>query len=72
VTGDEFIRRVRRLGRQRGVPVALDSARGKGDHRRLGYGDRHTFVGDRGELKKGTLHKMLRDLGLTLGDLTGA
>jgi hypothetical protein len=48
------------------------TARGKGDHRRLGYADRHTFVGDRGELKKGTRHKMLRDLGLTLGDLTGA
>src|SRR4051794_41795104 len=67
VTGDEFIRRVRRLGRQRGVPVALDSARGKGDHRRLGYGGPHTFVGARGGLKKETPPKMLRHLGPTPG-----
>jgi mRNA interferase HicA len=69
VTGDEFIRRVRRLGRRRGVPVHFDPDRGKGDHGRLRYGDRITYVGGRGELKKGTLHGMLKALGLTLDDL---
>jgi mRNA interferase HicA len=69
VTGDEFIRRVRRLGRRRGVAVDFDPDRGKGDHGRLRYGDRLTYVGGRGEIKKGTLHGMLKALDLTLDDL---
>ena len=68
MTGDEFIRRIRRLGRRRGVPVHFDLDRGKGDHGRLRNGDRITYVGGRGELKKGTLHGTLKALGLTLDD----
>jgi mRNA interferase HicA len=69
VTGAEFIRRVRRIGRKRGVPVRFVATRGKGDHGTLYYGERRTIVAGRGELKTGTLHGMLRDLGLTLDDL---
>jgi hypothetical protein len=69
MTGAEFIRIVRRLGRKRGLPVRFDPKRGKGDHGTLHFGDRRTIVGGQGELKKGTLHAMLRDLGLTLDDL---
>lgn len=69
MTGDELIRKVRKLGRKTGVKVRIDASRGKGDHRTLTYGDRFTIVGDRGELKSGTLHAMLKQLGITLDDL---
>lgn len=69
MTGNEFIRKIRRLGRKSGVPVSFDGGDGKGDHGKLWYGDRFTTVGDRGELRKGTLMAMLKQLGLTMEDL---
>jgi mRNA interferase HicA len=69
MTGEEFIRKVRKLARRTGKPCTLTSTRGKGDHRTLSYGDAYTIVGDRGELKTGTLHAMLKQLGVTLDDL---
>ena len=70
MNGARFIRRVRRLGRKRGVPVEVDASRGKGSHVTLLYGRRFTTVpGHRGDLPKGTLAAMLKQLGLTLGDL---
>lgn len=70
MTGKEFIRRVRRLGRRRDVRVVFVSERGKGSHGTLYYGDRLTIVPDpKDELKTGTLHAMLTQLGLRLDDL---
>jgi mRNA interferase HicA len=70
--GAEFIRKVRRRGGQLGTPVKIVATRGKGDHVTLYYGDRFTIVGDqRKELKTGTMHAMLRQIGLTLKDLEG-
>jgi len=72
VTGAEFIRKVRKLGRRRGVPVNFIVERGKGSHGTLYFGDRITVVKHRSsELKPGLLHAMLRQLGLTLDDLHG-
>jgi mRNA interferase HicA len=69
--GNEFIRKVRKLGRQRGVRVAYVAERGKGSHGTLYYGDNLTVVRNpKDELKTGTLHAMLAQLGLTLTDLT--
>lgn len=67
--GAEFIRAVKKLGRKRGVPVTIKTERGKGDHVTLYYGSAFTIVGDRGELKTGTLHGMLKHLGLKIDDL---
>ena len=47
VNGREFIRRVRRLGRKEGLPVAWVPAHGKGSHGRPYLGDRFTAVKDR-------------------------
>jgi mRNA interferase HicA len=70
MTGNEFIRKVRRLGRKRGVKVTFVTERGKGSHGTLYYGDKRTIVrNSRDELKTGTLHAMLSQLGLTLADL---
>ncbi len=71
MTGKEFIRRVRRLARTRGVEFRFDKSRGKGSHGTLWFAGRHTIVKDRAsEIGPGLLNKMLRDLGLTPGDLS--
>lgn len=68
--GAEFVRKVRRLGHTRGVEVRFVAKRGKGSHGTLYYGSARTIVQDfKKELPTGTLHAMLGQLGLTLGDL---
>ena len=72
MTGDEFVRRVRRLGRERGVAARFESRKGKGSHGRLHYGDRFTTVKDRRkEIGEGLLAAMIRQLGLSREDLQG-
>jgi mRNA interferase HicA len=69
--GTGFIRKVRKLGRQRGVRVAFVPERGKGSHGTLYYGDKLTIARNpKDERKTGTLHAMLAQLGLTLTELT--
>jgi mRNA interferase HicA len=70
VTENEFIRKIRSLGRKRGVKVAFVPERGKGSHGTLYYGEKLTIVRNpKDELKTGTLHTMLTQLGLTLREL---
>ncbi len=70
VTGAEFIRRVRKAGKRKGVPVEFVSERGKGSHGTLYFGERRTTVKDRKkELGPGLLHDMLAQLGLSADDL---
>ncbi len=71
MNGAEFIRRIRKLGRKTGVSVRFEPRSGKGSHGRLYYGDRYTTVKDRRkEIKKGLLHAMLDQIGLTLEDIS--
>lgn len=66
----QFLASIRRLGRKRGIPVILDKGRGKGSHSMLFFGDRMTtLAARRGDIGKGLLKKMLRDLGITRDDL---
>ena len=70
MNGHELERRLRRLGKSRGVVVSFDREHGKGSHGRLWYGDRFTTMKDRGkELGPGLLVAMLHQLGLTKKDL---
>ena len=70
MTGDEFVRRVRRLGRERGIVVRFETRPGKGSHGRLYYGERFATVKDRRkELGAGLRAAMLRQLGLSREDL---
>lgn len=70
MTGHEFEKRIRRLGRQRGMLVSFDRSHGKGSHGRLYYGDRFTTLKDRKkEIGPGLLKAMLDQLGLTRADL---
>jgi mRNA interferase HicA len=69
--GNEFIRKIRKLGRRRATNVMFVHERGKGSHGTLYYGERFTIVRNpKDELKTGTLHAMLTQLGLTLADLS--
>lgn len=70
VKAAEFARKVERLGRARGVEVRFVAKRGKGSHGTLHYGSARTIVQNlKRELPTGTLHAMLKQLGLTVGDL---
>ena len=70
VKGSEFVRRVRRVGKKRGVSVEIRPERGKGSHATLYFGTRFTVVRNlKDELKTGTLQAMLKQLGLVLEDL---
>ena len=70
MTGAEFIRAVRRLGRRHGFEVRFVTRRGKGSHGTLYFGEHKTIVKDRKkELSHGLLADMLRQLGLDPRDL---
>jgi mRNA interferase HicA len=70
MTGNEFIRRLKALGKLQGVQVSRDAARGKGSHETLYYGTKFTIVRNpKDELKTGTLHAMCSQLGIKAIDL---
>jgi len=70
VTGNEFYRKVKALGRRRGIKVTLDASRGKGSHRTLYYGTVFTVIRNlKDELKTGTLQGMCSQLGIKPADL---
>jgi mRNA interferase HicA len=70
MTGNEFIRKIKKLGHKNNVLVEFNVRRGKGSHGTLIYGERFTIVRNvKDELKAGTLHAMLDQLGVTLDDL---
>ncbi len=68
--GNEFMRRVKRIGKHRNIPVRFDPQRGKGSHGTLFFGDRVTIIKDRKkEISAGLLSDMLGQIGLTKNDL---
>jgi len=70
MTGAEFIRRIRRIAKRRGIEVRFETRPGKGSHGRLYYGSRFTTVKDRKkEVGPRLLQKMLIDLDLRKADI---
>jgi mRNA interferase HicA len=68
--GNEFIKRIKAIAKQRDLLAKVDKKRGKGSHVTLYFGDRLTVVRNpKDELKTGTLKAMLKQLGLTMDDL---
>jgi len=60
MTGSEFIRKIKKVGRKEGINVEFFHRRGKGSHGTLFYGKRFTIVRNlKDELKTGTLHAMI-------------
>ena len=70
MTGNELVRKIKKLGRKRGVPAFYDPGHGKGSHGRLYWGSRFTTLKDRRkEIGPGLLDAMLEQLGLAKRDL---
>ncbi len=68
--GNEFIRRVRKYAKRGNIACEWRADRGKGSHGLLILGDRRTVVRNpKDELKTGTCHAMLKQLGLTEKDI---
>ena len=66
----QFIHSIRRLGRKRGLAVSLDKDRGKGSHAVIYFGSRRTTLPThRGDIGKGLLGKLCKQLGITRDDL---
>ena len=71
MNGTEFLRRLRALGRRRGVRLEVLSRRGKGSHVMVWFGARRTTLKDRKkEIGPGLLGAMCRQLGITPDDLS--
>ena len=70
MTGNEFIRLVRQYARRNHLEFSWRPELGKGSHGVLLLGSRRTVVRNpRDDLKTGTLHAMLKQLGLSRNDL---
>jgi mRNA interferase HicA len=68
--GNEFMRRVQKYAKRNGISFTWRADRGKGSHGILTLGGQRTVVRNpRDELKTGTYHAMLKQLGLTEQDL---
>ncbi|MBW2011375.1 MAG: hypothetical protein JRI32_06975 [Deltaproteobacteria bacterium] len=71
MNGNEFIKRVKKLGKATGTSVRFEARQGKGSHGRLYYGSKFTTLKDRKkEIRAGLLHAMLNQLELTIEDIS--
>ncbi len=69
MTGNDFIKKVKARAKNKGVTSHVDKKRGKGSHVLLYYGNNKTTVRNpKDELKKGTLHAMIKQLDLEPND----
>jgi mRNA interferase HicA len=70
MTGNDFVRKVKALGKARRIAASLNAARGKGSHQTLYLGAAFTIVRNpKDELKTGTFHAMCKQLGIKPSDL---
>ncbi len=72
MNGNELLRKLRKVAKQRGLEYRFVIERGKGSHGTIYIGSRFTVVKDRTkEIGPGLLKSMLSDLGLTKIDIEG-
>jgi hypothetical protein len=64
-----LLRILRRLAAARRLDFEIEKRAGKGSHVRVTFGGRRTIVPRHGDLKAGTLHGILAQLGLRERDL---
>jgi len=70
VNGNELLKHLRRIARDRGLLLQLVRERGKGSHATLYLGSRFTILKDRKkDIGPDLLLKLLRDLGLKKSDI---
>lgn len=70
MNGNELIKKLKRIAKDRDVGFQVDKERGKGSHSTLYFDSRMTVIKDpKKEIGPGLLKSMLNDLGLTREDL---
>ncbi|PCI51932.1 MAG: hypothetical protein COB49_00580 [Alphaproteobacteria bacterium] len=70
MNGNEFLKKVKKIGRKNGVEIIINSKQGKGSHVILHYGTRFTTLKDRRkEIGEGLLKAMCQHLGIKKTDL---
>ena len=70
MTGNELLRRLRRMARRKRATFLYEGRPGKGGHGRIHFGERFTTIPAlTHEIPPGLLTKILRDLGLSRRDL---
>lgn len=63
--GSEFLKKITKLAKEKGISIKLVQRRGKGSHSTLFYGTRFTIIRNlKDELKTGTYNAMLKQLGI--------
>lgn len=68
--GSEFLRKIRRYCKRNGLDYTWAPDQGKGSHGALTVDRRFTVVRNlKDELKTGTLHAMLKQLGIEFKDI---
>jgi mRNA interferase HicA len=68
--GSEFLRRLRRFARLQGINCQFIAERGKGSHGTIYFSDHRAIIRNlKDELKPGTLHAILKQLGIEESDL---
>ena len=69
MNGKQFVRKLKRFGRDRGVEVSLTSERGKGSHQIITYGARRTTIPDlKRDLPRFYVNSLLKQLGIDPAD----
>jgi hypothetical protein len=63
LTRERFIAALRKIARADGVPLAVNTGRGKGSHYRVSYGSRITTIKS-GDLSPTYIRLVLKQLGL--------
>ncbi len=70
MNGNELLKRLKKIARERRFRLLFVHERGKGSHGTLYFGDRYTIMKDRKkEIGPGLLKKMLTDPGLDKSDI---
>lgn len=70
MNGNEFVRRLKVLAKERGLSFRIDCKHGKGSHQTIMLGSRRTTIRHLpDELKTGTLNGMCKQLGIRREEL---
>jgi mRNA interferase HicA len=70
VKGNELIRRIKKLAKEKSILCEYRRERGKGSHGTLYYGDKRTIIRNpKDELKTGTFNAILKQLDIDESEL---